>query len=59
MTEAAYTNAYLRAFVVGPTTYRANRRNRRGASHDVFYWFVTLNGYYTVEEYEGKYGELA
>lgn len=55
--EAAYTNAYLRAFVEGDTRYQRVRRS--GGSVDLYYWFVTLNGYYMAEEYDEKYGPAA
>jgi hypothetical protein len=51
-----YTSAYLRAFVVGDTRYSAVRHNQRGGSTFLYYWMVTLHGYFSIDEYESRYG---
>lgn len=54
VTRAEYTRAYLDAFVMGDTRYTAVRH--KGGSPALFYWFVTLNGYMSADEYESRYG---
>jgi len=52
ITREEYTKAYLRAFVDGPYDLNTNRVGNA----DLYYWFVTLNDYMEVSEYESRYG---
>lgn len=54
VSRAAYTDAYLNAWVEGPESYSKVRH--KGGSDALEYWFVTLNGFMTVDEYEARYG---
>ena len=54
MTKAAYTDAYLAAFVRGDERYVEVRR--RGGSDALRRWFVDIAGYLTADEYESRYG---
>lgn len=51
--KAAYTDAYLNAFVRGDGRYRVSRRE--GGSDALRYWFVDITETYTAEEYDGRY----
>lgn len=55
--KKAYTNAYMRAFVVSDGGYSAVRY--AGGSPELYYWFVTLNQYMSASEYETRYGPVA
>jgi len=56
VTKKQYTDAYLRAFVLGDERYAQSRYY--GGSDPLYYWFVTLNGYYSADEYESRYGRV-
>lgn len=56
VTEGQYTTAYLEAFVDGPTRYTKVRHT--GGSRPLFHWYVEVLGFYTIEEYEARYGPI-
>lgn len=53
VTRGQYRNAYLRAFVIDQNY---NKVRHRGGNEALEYWFVTLNHYMSVNEYETRYG---
>lgn len=53
VTRHAYTKTYLEAFITGDFRYTDVRHD--GGSEELFYWFVTLNHFYTAREYERRY----
>lgn len=54
VTKAAYTKAYVDAFVSGPERYKAVRRS--GGSPALYRYFVTVTEHYSPDEYETRYG---
>lgn len=54
ITMAAYTKAYMDAFVSGPQRYKAVRRS--GGSDALYHYFVTVTEHYSPDEYESRYG---
>lgn len=54
--ESAYTDAYLKAWVEGERRYTDVRHS--GGSRALFHWFVEVIGWYTMEEYEERYGPV-
>ena len=53
LTLAAYTNAYLAAFVLGPEQYKVVRHN--GGSDALRYWFVEVMETFEAAEYDERY----
>lgn len=49
-----YTQAYLDAFVEGPSRYADVRYD--GGSDALEFWFVELHEYFEVDEYDKRYG---
>jgi hypothetical protein len=54
VTKAAYTTAYLNAWVLGDDRYKNVRHN--GGSVPLHDWFVDLNDYMSEDDYDDKYG---
>lgn len=54
MSKAAYTDAYMAAFVTGSERYVEVRRS--GGSDALRHWFVDVIEYMTADEYESRYG---
>ena len=54
VTKAAYTTAYLNAWVIGKNRYKNVRHE--GGSPSLEYWFTDLNDFMDADDYDDKYG---
>lgn len=57
VTKTFYRQTYLDAFVTGDDRYKLVRHH--GGSPALRYWFVDLNGFFSADEYESRYGPAA